>query len=361
MTARTETRPSAAASTPGTVSTPGTASARDTAAAPGAGETNDQDSSSFSSEAQGQAERIRRARALTADFAAEFPFAPHFLDHPDGALHYLDEGPATGGSEQAGPLLAIHGNPSWSFLYRNLVRDLRPTTRLIAPDHLGCGLSDKPAAGPYTLSAHIQRLCSLVEQLDLTNITLCVHDWGGAIGMGCALELPDRFSRLIILNSGAFPPFPGGGVPARINICRAPLLGPVLMRGLNAFGRAAGRMTSVRPLGPEARRGFIAPYGSWAERVALDAFVRDIPTSPRHPSYPVLTRIAAGLPSLAHLPALIVWGEQDWCFTPAFRQRWQEAFPAARTETIADAGHWLLEDAPERALPWIREFLTKGD
>ncbi|HJO27144.1 MAG TPA: alpha/beta fold hydrolase [Planctomycetota bacterium] len=306
--------------------------------------------------------RPARARQVTSGFADEYPFAPHFFESSDGSLHYLDEGPtqAPEGGDTTGPLLAIHGNPSWSFLYRNLVRSLRPRTRVIAPDHLGCGLSDKPAAGPYRLADHIARLTALVEHLDLRDITLCVHDWGGAIGLGCALAIPERFSRLVILNSAAFPPFPGGGVPARISICRAPGLGPFLMRRLNAFAHAAGRLATVRPLSAPARRGFIAPYGTWADRVALDAFVRDIPADPDHPSHATLSAVAAGLPSLANLPTLILWGERDWCFTPAFRRRWQEAFPQARTESISDAGHWVLEDAPERALPCIREFLTSG-
>lgn len=297
-----------------------------------------------------------RARALTASFAAEYPFTPHFFETPHGTQHYLDEGP-----KDAAPLLAVHGNPSWSFLYRHLAFGLRAKTRVIAPDHLGCGLSDKPQDAPYRLADHIERLCALVEFLDLTCITLCVHDWGGAIGMGFAQRMPERLSRLIILNSAAFTPFPEGPIPARIAVCRTPTLGPVLMRGLNAFARAAGRMATVRSLSAPVRRGFIAPYANWSERVALDQFLRDIPNSPSHPTHATLAAIEAGLPSLTHLPAMIIWGERDWCFTPAFRRRWQEAFPDACAHVVEDAGHWVLEDAHEQALPWIREFLQTSE
>src|SRR5207237_1308320 len=146
-------------------------------------------------------------------------------------------------------------------------------------------------------------------------ITLVVHDWGGAIGLGVAGRDPERFARLLILNSAAFP---GGPMPLRIALCRTPLLGELAVRGLNAFALAATVTTTVRPLAPEVKRGLLAPYGSWYDRIAIHRFVMDIPTAPTHPSYAALAAVERGLERLRSLPATLVWGERDWCFTPWF-------------------------------------------
>ncbi len=297
------------------------------------------------------ASRETRARELTASFRAEYPFEPHFLRFADGvALHYLDEGP-----RDAPVLLCLHGNPTWSFFFRGLVRGLSASHRVIAPDHVGCGLSDKPQDYPYRLETHVANVERLVEQLGLRDITLVVHDWGGAIGMGFARRHPELVRRLVVLNTAAFR---SAAIPLRISVCRLPFLGPLAVRGLGAFSRAALGMALEQRARGAVRRGYLAPHATWRDRVATLAFVRDIPLAAGHPSWDELVRIEASLPEFRDRPMLIVWGERDWCFTPAFRAEWQRRFPDAEVRIAADAGHWVLEDAGERALSWIAEFLA---
>ena len=293
--------------------------------------------------------RLREARRLTAGFRELYPYEPHFLDLDGGAMHYVDEGP-----REAPVLLCVHGNPTWSFYWRSFVEAMAGDMRVIAPDHIGCGLSDKPQDWPYTLESHVQNLQRLVEALGLRDVTLAVHDWGGPIGFGVATRRPERFARLFVTNTAAFP---GAGLPAALALCRLPLVGPLLIRGLNAFARGATRTTTVRPLPAAVRRAYLAPYDSFANRIANWRFVKDIPMRPDHPSYATLSAIDAGLARLADKPTCIVWGERDWVFTPDLRRAWQERFPRAEVHPIEDAGHYLLEDAGERVVAHLRSFL----
>lgn len=291
------------------------------------------------------------ARERTREFAAEYPFEPHFLDLGGHALHYLDEGPRDGE-----PLLFLHGNPTWSFLWRNLIRALSSRYRCIAPDHLGCGLSDKPQDWGYRLAQHIDNVERLADELGLERITLLVHDWGGAIGFGLAARRPGRIARAVVMNTAAFT---GGRAPLRIRACRTPLLGSLAVRGLNAFARAATVMATERGLAPSARRGLLAPYSSWSERIATLRFVEDIPLAPGHPSWDTLIEIERSLPRVRELPMCLIWGERDWCFTPAFRAEWERRFPQAEVHKVERAGHWVTEDAPAEVLEWTRAFLQK--
>ena len=265
--------------------------------------------------------------------------------------HYIDEG-------SGAPLLMVHGNPTWSFLWRRLITAFRDGHRVVAVDHVGCGLSDKPQGYPYRLEQHIENLQALVEGLGLRDVTLVAHDWGGAIGLGTALRLPERFTRLVLLNTGAFPP---PFVPLRIRLCRTPVLGSWAVRRLNAFARAALWMAVENPgqLTPAIRAGLLAPYDSWAHRVAIDGFVKDIPLTRRHPTWRALQRIEAGLPGLADRPVQLVWGMRDWCFRPSCLERLRRSFPAAEVEAIEDAGHYVTEDAPDRVRAAIARFLAR--
>lgn len=291
-----------------------------------------------------------------ADWHSLYPFASHEIRLGGLRYHYIDEGR---GSEHADePLLMVHGNPTWSFYWRNLIVGLRDRNRAIAVDHIGCGLSDKPQDYPYTLAQHIDNLATLVERLSLRHITLLAHDWGGAIGLGTVERLKDRFARLILFNTGAYPPF---FIPKRIAACRIPVFGTVAIRGFNAFAGAAIRMATEKPerMTPQVRAGLLAPYDSWRNRVANDRFVKDIPLSGRHPTWRTLEQIEAGLADLADLPIGLVWGMRDWCFTPACLDRFLTHWPAAEVERYEDAGHYVVEDAHERIVPWVRGFLDR--
>jgi len=295
--------------------------------------------------------REDRARSTTESFRAAWPFAPHFLGVDGGDMHYVDEGP-----KDATPLLAVHGNPTWGFYFRRVIDEFAGAHRVVVPDHIGCGLSDKPQDWPYTLEGHVDNLEKLVLALDLTNITLLVHDWGGAIGMGLAARQPERIARLVITNTAAFP---ADRIPFRIRVCKTPLLGRFVVQAFNAFAGAATHMAVERPLAAEARRGLLAPYDTYENRIATWAFVRDIPMSPKHRSFATLASIGESLAGFKDTPTCIIWGERDWCFTPAFRRMWQERLPGAEVHPIESAGHYLLEDAPLEVLEIMNTFMEQ--
>jgi haloalkane dehalogenase len=292
---------------------------------------------------------LKTRAADRAGFSEEYPFDSHWFEVDGHVQHFIDEG--------TGPvLLMVHGNPTWSFAWRKLVRDLSRDHRVIAIDHLGCGFSEKPQdRALYTLNGHIQRLCSLVKLLDLNQITLFGHDWGGAIGMGCAGRMADRFQRFVLMNTGAFL---SQAIPFRIALCRIPLLGTLGDRGLNLFARAALTMAVEKPLTPAARAGFIAPYDSWANRVAVHEFVQDIPLDPGHRSYATLTEVDQALSKFASHPVQLIWGMKDWCFTPKnFLNEFRRRFPQAQTLELPNAGHYVFEDAGDEILRQVRQFL----
>lgn len=291
---------------------------------------------------------------LPAWLAREYPFAPKSFETPAGArLSYLDEGPR---SDEA--VVMLHGNPTWSFYYRRLVRALAPTRRCIVPDHIGMGLSEKPENYAYTLATRVADVEALVVSLGLKRIHLVVHDWGGAIGFGLAMRNPGRVGRIAILNTAAFA---APVIPMRIAVCRVPVLGPLLVRGCNGFAGPAARMAMHRrTLTPDEKRGYLFPYDSWANRVAVSAFVQDIPMGPTHPSWPTLIAIERGLGQFRERPTLIVWGGRDFCFNDYFLQRWRDILPEAKVNLIADAGHYVLEDATEQVVPEIAHFFARA-
>lgn len=282
-----------------------------------------------------------------------YPFASHYVDAAPGVrMHYVDEG-------EGPPLLMVHGNPTWSFYWRNLVIAFRDRYRCVAPDHVGCGLSDKPYDYPYHLGRRIDDLLRLIETLNLNEITLLVHDWGGAIGLGAAEAAPERFARLVFFNTGAFPP---PYMPFPIRLCRTPVLGRVAIQGFNLFARAALRMATEKPerFTPEVRAGLLAPYDCWEHRRAIERFVADIPTTRRHPTWQRLQDIEDQLSRLAHLPAMFIWGMRDWCFRPVCLERMLQSFPRAEVHRLEDAGHYVVEDAHERITPLLDQFLQVG-
>ncbi|MFV1964465.1 MAG: alpha/beta fold hydrolase [Pirellulaceae bacterium] len=287
------------------------------------------------------------------DWRPLYPFASHELDLDSVRYHYVDEGDGE-------PLLMVHGNPTWSFYWRNLILGLRDRFRTIAVDHVGCGLSDKPAEYSYTLSQHIANVVRLVDELDLSGITLLGHDWGGAIGLGTALRRPERFARLVLFNTGAFPP---PFVPLRIRVCRTPLLGALAVRGLNLFARAALSMAVHKPerMTPVVKAGLLAPYDSWEHRVAIHRFVGDIPLTRRHPTWSTLETIEDQLPTLATRPVQMIWGMRDWCFKPLCLERLSRVFTDAEVHRLSDAGHYVIEDAHEKIVPLVGEFLEKHE
>tara|TARA_B100001094_G_C18189160_1_gene805974 strand:+ start:1026 stop:1910 length:885 start_codon:yes stop_codon:yes gene_type:complete len=289
---------------------------------------------------------------LPADIQQEYPFRGKFLEIAGGwRLHFLDEGEGA-----RPPILMLHGNPTWSFFYRKLILALREEDRCIAPDHLGCGLSDKPPhdSFSYDLSAHIGNLRTLLDRLGIDKVRLVVHDWGGAIGLGAFRNAPERVERLVILNTAAFL---SPRVPKRILFCRLPIVGAFLVRGLNAFAGSAARMAVVKPLPAAVRKGFLYPYDSWSNRVAVWRFVRDIPHEANHPTRLLVADIEEKLTRFENTPKLACWGLRDFCFSEHFLDQWRRRFSGLPVQTLPNAGHYLLEDASDECIPRIVNFL----
>jgi len=283
-------------------------------------------------------------------FAEEYPFESHFFDLGGLKYHYVDEG-------HGETLLMVHGNPTWSFAWRNLIKDLSHDYRVLAVDHIGCGFSDKPVDYPYHLRQHVKNLYLFIESLKLTRITLFSHDWGGPIGMGVAGNLPNRFSRFVLFNTAVFR---SRSLPLRIALCRIPVFGAMAIRGLNVFSRAALWMAVAKRkrITAAVRSGYLAPYDCWRNRIAILRFVQDIPLNTSHPSCSALTEIEQRLPQFKQEPILLIWGERDWCFTTEFLQEFERRFPRAESFRIPDSGHYVFEDAHERIIPRVREFLA---
>lgn len=266
--------------------------------------------------------------------------------------HYIDQG-----DRDAEPLLMVHGNPTWSFYWRHLVRDFSDQYRTIAVDHLGCGLSDKPTDYDYCLENHIANLCALVETLDLRDVTLLAHDWGGAIGMGTLLKLKDRFKRIVLFNTAAFPP---PYIPFRIRVCRWPVVGPIALQGFNLFARAAVTMGTERDGGliDTTAQGLLAPYDNWNNRTAIFQFVKDIPLSPSHRTWKILADMESELHTVKDMPIHLIWGMKDWCFRPECLDRLEQHWPAAEVTRFETAGHYVVEDEAERITPVVKKFLS---
>jgi haloalkane dehalogenase len=285
-----------------------------------------------------------------------YPFRGNYVSLRGGVrLHYLDEGCGE-------PVVMLHGNPTWSFLYRNLVRGLRGTYRAIVPDHIGCGLSDKPddRSYDYTLRRRVEDLQTLLEHLDLRDgLTLVLHDWGGMIGMAYAQRHPERVRRLVVLNTAAFRLPASKWLPWSLWLCRNTPAGPPLVRGLNAFCRGALRWCVRRRLPLAARAAYLAPYDSWVHRIAILRFIQDIPLEPGDPAYDIVREVEEGLERFRDVPTLVCWGMKDFVFDGGFLAEWRRRLPRAEVHTFPDAGHYVLEDAGDAILPLVRDFLRR--
>ncbi|MCF0235100.1 MAG: alpha/beta hydrolase, partial [Thermoguttaceae bacterium] len=200
-------------------------------------------------------------------------------------------------------------------------------------------------------------LTRFIRELKLDDIALIAHDWGGAVAMAAATRIPERFSKIVLMNTAAYL---SDRVPFRIRLCHIPILKRIMLQGLNVFPRAATKMATEKGLSPEVKAGLLAPYDSWANRIAVCEFVQDIPTSPRHRSYETLKTTQERLPLLKDKKIALIWGMKDWCFPPeVFLEKFLEYYPDAFVRKLADAGHYLMEDAPEETIAAIREFLEQ--
>jgi len=288
---------------------------------------------------------------------ALYPFASFWHDRGAGVMmHYLDEGPRDGS-----PVVMVHGNPSWSFYYRSLVLALREKHRVLVPDHVGCGFSDKPddARYTYTLASRIDDLEGWLDAVGATeDVTLIVHDWGGMIGLGAAVRKPGRIKRIVLLNTAAFHLPKAKALPGTLRLARDTSVGAFLVERFNAFSRGAARLGVQRRLDKDVARALTAPYDTPANRIATLRFVQDIPLAPRDRAYSVVSETADKLSLFADRPILICWGSKDFVFDDHFLDEWKRIYPKAEVEYYRDAGHYVLEDASERIVPRVERFLA---
>lgn len=288
-----------------------------------------------------------------------YPFESNWLDIDGFRMHYLDEGP-----RDAPIVLMVHGNPTWSFYYRNLVLALRDRYRCIVPDHIGCGLSVKPSADdyPYTLARRISDLDALMRHVGTdVPINLIVHDWGGMIGFGWAADHHDRIGRMVVANTAAFPMPADKTFPPALWLVRNTKLGALLVQGMNAFSGIASRVAFKKPVSKEIRKAYTGPYDSWDNRVATLRFVQDIPLSSDDPGYNIVAATEKKLAGFTDKPCLLAWGEKDFVFDMPFLNRWKQLFPDARVLSYPDCGHYIFEDAGPPLTRAICEFLDDHD
>jgi haloalkane dehalogenase len=284
-----------------------------------------------------------------------YPYESHYLDLNGLKYHYLDQG-------NGEPVVMLHGNPTWSFYYRSLINGLSGDYRTIVPDHIGCGLSDKPSdkVYDYRLINRVDDLEALLDHLGIDqHITLIVHDWGGMIGMAYALRHPDKIERLVITNTAGFFTPNDKGIPLRLWLIRhiAPFAVPAVL-GCNIFAFAALYMASSKKLAADVKTGLTAPYNSWNNRIATLKFVQDIPVKKSDPSYGLVDSVSTNLHRISHIPKLFLWGENDFVFTMEFYKEWKRRFPEDEFHSFPEAGHYLLEDVPEKIVPMVKEFLA---
>ena len=187
-------------------------------------------------------------------------------------------------------------------------------------------------------------------------ITLVVHDWGGMIGMAFAVNQPEKIGRIVVLNTGGFSLPKGKRMPWQLKLARMPGVGALLVRGFNAFAWGAVKDCVMRPLSRDVARGYLAPYDSWHNRLAVHRFIQDIPLRKGDRAWEPVAKVERGLMQFQDVPMLICWGMRDFVFDHHFLKRWEEFFPGAKVYRFEDAGHYVLEDAHERIIPLVKEF-----
>ncbi|MEX2447348.1 MAG: alpha/beta fold hydrolase [Solirubrobacterales bacterium] len=283
-------------------------------------------------------------------------------------MHFIDEGPREGR-----PVVLLHGNPTWGYLYRDFVPALvEAGHRAIVPDHLGFGRSEKPDdVDLYRVPRHAERLDALLESLDLRGATVVPQDWGGPIGLRWATRHPERVDGLFILNTYAHGWKPEALPPGRdkvplplpLRLFRTPGVGEVLVKGLDAFKRGFLFKEGVRHrerLTPTVKRAYRSPHRSWSERTPILVFPREIPVTGDGPVVAMTTEIERGLKQhFRTKPVHITWAMKDPAFRPEYLDSlWLDTFPEASVTKLDDAGHYLQEDAHERIVPELVGFVN---
>jgi pimeloyl-ACP methyl ester carboxylesterase len=291
-------------------------------------------------------------------FGGTWPYEPKWLFTDGIRIHYVDEGP-----RDAEPVVMLHGNPAWAYVYRRFIAALGTEGyRAIAHDELGFGRSDKPQSErEYSIARHVMHFEALMEELALEGVTLVLQDWGGPIGLGWAVAHPERVRRLVLLNTwpgGAPPDHPKP--PTAFRLLRARGTGELMVKGAHLFVRVALFRGGTHPerLGEDERAAYLAPHPSWESRAGVLAYPWLIPWDERSPSREVARGNEAGLATLAEKPVLVCWPTKDRAFGEKTLAGWRERLPGADVHEL-EAGHYIQEDAHEFVIPLLLDFLRR--
>lgn len=281
--------------------------------------------------------------------ASEYPFKDHWMPYRDGMIHYVDEG-------QGPVILLLHGNPTWSYLYRNVIKELSGECRLIALDYPGLGMSRAPSDYGYTPKEHSEAVTEFIRRLNLKEFVLVVQDWGGPIGFNYAVRHRENLRGIVVMNTWAWPAtlpamklfsFAMGGWP----------FGYWLQTRRNFFAKKivphgiyhSEKITDI------LRRAYTDPFPTPKSRKPTWVFPRQI-----RKARPWLAEIEAKLPVLSNLPAQILWGMKDSAgFPPEEMAKWQGYLKLNETESLDDASHYVQEDRPDRVVASIRRVLER--
>lgn len=291
----------------------------------------------------------------TKGFEDLYPFESHYARINGNQMHYVDQG-------KGAPVLMVHGNPTWSFYFRHLITGLSHGFRTIALDHIGCGFSDKPSAKEYdyTLDQRVADLDALIRHLDINEkISLIVHDWGGMIGLAWALDNLERVDKIVITNTSGFFLPASKRFPAALWAVKylAPFAVPAVL-GANIFARGALYLAPKTRLSQSVKKGLVAPYNSWANRIATLKFVQDIPITAKDRSYARVQKVDQSLSALDPAQLMFLWGTRDFVFDIHFLEEFKNRFPRTPAHVFEDAGHYLFEDKPGPILELIQKFLS---
>ncbi|PEN12977.1 haloalkane dehalogenase [Longibacter salinarum] len=264
-----------------------------------------------------------------------FPYPTSYFQTEAGRMAYTDIG-------HGPPIVCLHGNPTWAFMYRHLLRDLSNTHRCIAPDYLGFGRSDKPTGASYRPPAQAARIEAFLQHLELEPLTMVVHDWGGPIGLSYALRHPERIARLVITNSWLWPHDKDPWVGSFSRFVGGPI-GRVLIRRFNVFAELGLRLGTTRPLSKDVLRAYTSPLDTPERRMPSWEFPRALLAETDW-----LRSLWTNRSRLRDIDAIIVWGRRDPAFgSTRYLERWTRLLPHARVHET-DASHYVAEDLGPR-------------
>ena len=281
----------------------------------------------------------------------QYPFQSYYTTIEGVRIHYVDEG-------QGDPVLMVHGQPTWSYLWRNIIPVVAKSHRAIALDLMGFGLSDKPQDRQYSFDEHTRILREFIEALELKNLTLVLHDWGGPIGLEYAVYHQENVKKLVLLNTLATVDFK---LPWVFKAAfRSPFLSDFLVRRLNVFGLLAFRFGVRHSLSKQALQNYREPHSTYASRKGVAQFPRLIPASPRDATYAPIKAISQALANFP-IPTLFLFSDGDPVTARIDARPVIEGMPSARLAVVKDAGHYLQEDQPEEVARNILEFLDETE